>query len=78
MVNTESDSVSVLIVEDEWIVARGLQKTLEVEGYEVADVVNAAPYVPAISHIDGDTFFIGWSQGSSPEFVAHGMFVAAP
>jgi hypothetical protein len=46
--------------------------------YEVSGVVDAAPYVPAITHIDADTFFIGWSQGSSPEFLAHGMFVKAP
>jgi len=45
---------------------------------EVSGVVNAAPYVPAITHIDADTFFMGWSQGSSPEFLAYGMFVKAP
>ena len=43
VVNTESANVTVLIVEDGWIVARGVQKTLEAEGYEVADVVASAP-----------------------------------
>ena len=41
-VNSESVSVSVLIVENEWIVARGLQKTLEAEGYVVTGVVSSA------------------------------------
>ncbi len=41
-VNSESVGFSVLIVENEWIVARGLQKTLEAEGYAVTGVVSSA------------------------------------
>ena len=39
MVDPESRSLSVLIVEDEWIVARGVQTTLEAEGYVVSGAV---------------------------------------
>ena len=37
-----SGSLSVLIVDDEWIIARGVQKTLEVAGYEVTGVASSA------------------------------------
>ena len=35
-------NLSVLIVDDEWIVARGVQKALEVEGYAVTGVASSA------------------------------------
>jgi len=42
VVDSESGSLSVLIVEDEWIVARGVQQTLESNGYVVSGVVASA------------------------------------
>ena len=37
-----TESARILIVEDEWIVARAVQKTLETAGYHVSDVVTSA------------------------------------
>ncbi len=37
-----SRNLSALIVDDEWIVARGVQKTLEVDGYAVTGVASSA------------------------------------
>ena len=34
----KKDAVRVLVVEDEWIVARAVEKTLETAGFEVTDV----------------------------------------
>ncbi len=39
---TDSERVSVLIVEDEWIVARGVQQTLETAGFVVSNVAASA------------------------------------
>ena len=39
---SESGNLSVLVVDAEWIVARGVQKTLEVHGYVVTGVVSSA------------------------------------
>lgn len=37
-----NDSATILIVEDDWIVARAVEKTLEAAGYGVTDVVGCA------------------------------------
>ena len=42
VVDSDAGSVSVLIVEDEWIVARGVQKTLEGQGYRVTGLAASA------------------------------------
>ena len=39
---SQSGNLWVLIVDEEWLVARGVQKTLEMEGYVVTGVVSSA------------------------------------
>jgi hypothetical protein len=41
-------------------------------------MVEAAPYPPAITHIQDDIYFVAWSQGTSPDFRLYGRFVRAP
>ena len=34
-----------------------------------------APYRPAITHIEGNTYFVAWSQGANPDFLLAGQFI---
>jgi hypothetical protein len=35
-------------------------------------------YAPAIVHVEGDVYFVAWSEGASPDLSLYGRFVVVP